>query len=214
MAGSVGQAFLEGMALPLLLAIITESNKATEHNLVEKASVTLGAVVAHLPWRRYSQTLRNYLRLIPEKPDLERTLVRTCCRIIDACPFALLEGEPDGARHIGGALRSADATADGAEDGTDGDRSGSASDVDPMDAAPTTDEAEKVLKYATPQALIKRQQFMVNYAIPQLFRYLTEKRKTEGLRIWGFLFSVACEEDNGRCDDVRTFFTLNCIAAN
>ncbi len=42
-----------------------------------------------LPWAVYSSILSGFLKQIPLKPQLERTLVRVVCTVVDAFPFNL-----------------------------------------------------------------------------------------------------------------------------
>ncbi|KAF9926096.1 U3 snoRNP protein [Linnemannia zychae] len=72
---------------PLIAHFIFESDKGTDHNLVNETVATLGVIASQLPWGPYYSLLRTYLRLIPRKSEMEKILVRTVIAILDNFHF-------------------------------------------------------------------------------------------------------------------------------
>ncbi|KAF9975229.1 U3 snoRNP protein [Actinomortierella ambigua] len=72
---------------PLIAHFIFESEKSTDHNLVNETVSTLGVIASQLPWGPYYSMLKGYLKLIPRKADMERILVRTVIAILDNFHF-------------------------------------------------------------------------------------------------------------------------------
>ncbi|KAK5808754.1 armadillo-type protein [Linnemannia elongata] len=72
---------------PLIAHFIFESDKSTDHNLVNETVATLGIIASQLPWNSYYSLLRTYLKLIPRKAEMEKILVRTVIAILDNFHF-------------------------------------------------------------------------------------------------------------------------------
>ncbi|KAG0375311.1 U3 snoRNP protein [Mortierella sp. AD032] len=78
---------------PLIAHFIFESDKSTDHNLVNETVATLGVIASQLPWGSYYSLLRTYLKLIPRKADMEKILVRTVIAILDNFHFDIKDVE-------------------------------------------------------------------------------------------------------------------------
>ena len=48
----------------------------TEQNLVAEAINVIGAVAAQLKWANYCFMLRHYLRQLPKRKELQKTLIK------------------------------------------------------------------------------------------------------------------------------------------
>ncbi|KAF8986162.1 U3 snoRNP protein [Entomortierella lignicola] len=72
---------------PLIAHFIFESDKSTDHNLVNETVSTLGVIASQLPWGSYYALLKGYLKLIPRKSEMEKILVRTVIAILDNFHF-------------------------------------------------------------------------------------------------------------------------------
>ncbi|KAF9085956.1 U3 snoRNP protein [Mortierella sp. AD031] len=78
---------------PLIAHFIFESDKSTDHNLVNETVNTLGVIASQLPWGPYYSLLRTYLKLIPRKAEMEKILVRTVIAILDNFHFDIKDVE-------------------------------------------------------------------------------------------------------------------------
>ncbi|KAF9352647.1 U3 snoRNP protein [Mortierella sp. AD094] len=72
---------------PLIAHFIFESDKSTDHNLVNETVSTLGVIASQLPWGSYYALLKSYLKLIPRKSEMEKILVRTVIAVLDNFHF-------------------------------------------------------------------------------------------------------------------------------
>ena len=64
-----------------------ETQKLQQHNLVDAAIEAMGALSAQIAWSAYSSLLAKYLRLVKDKPDMEKTLLRVIIAVLDGFHF-------------------------------------------------------------------------------------------------------------------------------
>lgn len=63
--------------LPIASYVIFNSATEREHNLVSEAINVLSGIAAQLKWTKYHFLLKNYLRLIPKKSNIQKNMIRS-----------------------------------------------------------------------------------------------------------------------------------------
>ncbi|OZJ06555.1 hypothetical protein BZG36_00549 [Bifiguratus adelaidae] len=75
--------------LPIIAHFLFEGDTTADHNLINEAISTMGIIAKQLPWNAYYTVLRQYLRMIPKKPEMEKLLVRVVMSLLNAFHFDL-----------------------------------------------------------------------------------------------------------------------------
>ncbi|CAJ0643974.1 14581_t:CDS:10 [Entrophospora sp. SA101] len=94
-AGNLTSRSLVQIFSPLISHFIFESDRISDHLLINETIAALGAIASQLPWGHYYSLLKYYMRLIPRKTALEKVLLKqylTKCdneTIIIRVPIAL-----------------------------------------------------------------------------------------------------------------------------
>ncbi|ORY03876.1 hypothetical protein K493DRAFT_276201 [Basidiobolus meristosporus CBS 931.73] len=88
-AGKIKPNNITRIFIPLLSHFIFESDTITDHNLINETVTALGVLSKQLPWGPYYAMIRQYLKLIPKKPTLEKILVRVVVALLEDFHFDL-----------------------------------------------------------------------------------------------------------------------------
>ena len=62
--------------LPLASQVVFTPSGNVEQNLKAEAVSVIGAVASRLGWNAYSSLLRHYLRQLPKRSDIQKTIIR------------------------------------------------------------------------------------------------------------------------------------------
>ncbi|KAI8575447.1 hypothetical protein K450DRAFT_261769 [Umbelopsis ramanniana AG] len=90
-AGNVKPSSINNIFVPILTHFIFESDQVTDHNIINQSIMTFGVLAGQLPWNSYYRLLKQYLKMIPKKTDLEKVLVRLVTSILDSFHFDLTQ---------------------------------------------------------------------------------------------------------------------------
>ncbi|KAK9722628.1 U3 snoRNP protein [Basidiobolus ranarum] len=88
-AGKIKASNITRIFIPLLSHFIFESDTISDHNLINETVTGLGVISKQLPWGPYYGMIRQYLKLIPKKPLLEKILVRVVVALLEDFHFDL-----------------------------------------------------------------------------------------------------------------------------
>lgn len=90
-AGNIKSTSINNIFVPILTHFIFESDQVVDHNIINQSIITFGALAGQLPWNSYYRLLKQYLKMIPKKADLEKVLVRLVTSILDSFHFDLTQ---------------------------------------------------------------------------------------------------------------------------
>jgi len=89
--GHIKSTSINNIFVPILTHFIFESDQVVDHNIINQSIITFGVLAGHLPWNSYYRLLKQYLKMIPKKADLEKVLVRLVTSILDSFHFDLTQ---------------------------------------------------------------------------------------------------------------------------
>ncbi|KAH8554731.1 armadillo-type protein [Umbelopsis sp. PMI_123] len=89
--GNIKASSINNIFVPILTHFIFESDQVTDHNIINQSIMTFGVLAGQLPWNSYYRLLKQYLKMIPKKNDLEKVLVRLVTSILDSFHFDLTQ---------------------------------------------------------------------------------------------------------------------------
>ncbi|XP_065909347.1 small subunit processome component 20 homolog isoform X2 [Dysidea avara] len=88
-SGTFSQSTMLNFLLPIGSHVIFASTTEREQNLISEAVNVLAAIAAHLKWTKYYFLLKNYLRLIPKRKQIEKNLIKAVVGILSGFHFDL-----------------------------------------------------------------------------------------------------------------------------
>lgn len=91
--GQIKSSSINNIFVPILTHFIFESDQVTDHNIINQSIITYGVLAGQLPWNSYYRLLKQYLKMIPKKAELEKLLVRLVTSILDSFHFDLTQVE-------------------------------------------------------------------------------------------------------------------------
>ncbi|KAJ3260764.1 U3 snoRNP protein [Boothiomyces macroporosus] len=125
---------------------IFESSRTHDHNVINEAVTTIGALCGVLKWGQYYASLKRFMNCFTLKPDLEKVLIRLVIQILDNFHFKM-ELPKDASEDI--ISKDEEPKEDGDED-----------DSSEMEVDQTQDEAEKVHSVVTQKLLPNLQRLL------------------------------------------------------
>ncbi|ORX41456.1 hypothetical protein BCR36DRAFT_339402 [Piromyces finnis] len=81
--GNVNPRNISNIFVPIVNHFIYESDKSSEHNLINEAINTIGVASAYLTWGQYYTLVKNTLVNIKKKQQLEKVLIRVILTVLD-----------------------------------------------------------------------------------------------------------------------------------
>jgi len=81
--GNVNPRNISNIFVPIVNHFIYESDKSSEHNLINEAINTIGVASAYLTWGQYYTLVKNTLANIKKKQQLEKVLIRVILIVLD-----------------------------------------------------------------------------------------------------------------------------------
>ncbi|RIA94698.1 hypothetical protein C1645_709313 [Glomus cerebriforme] len=91
--GKIKSSNLVQIFMPLIGHFIFEADRIVDHILINETISTIGVIAGQLPWVQYYALLKQYMKLIPKKSNLEKVLVRTVISILDSFHFDVSEAQ-------------------------------------------------------------------------------------------------------------------------
>uniref|UniRef100_U9SZI5 Uncharacterized protein n=1 Tax=Rhizophagus irregularis (strain DAOM 181602 / DAOM 197198 / MUCL 43194) TaxID=747089 RepID=U9SZI5_RHIID len=91
--GKIKSNNLAQIFMPLIGHFIFEADRVADHLLINETISTIGIIAGQLPWGQYYTLLKQYMKLIPKKPMIEKVLVRTVISILDNFHFDVSEAQ-------------------------------------------------------------------------------------------------------------------------
>ncbi|EDO33281.1 predicted protein, partial [Nematostella vectensis] len=82
-------ATLTSYMLPLVTSYLHDYSAAKDHNILTQAIATVGAIARCLPWSKYSNLLRQYLKVLQRQTEKQKTTVRIVVALLNAFHFNL-----------------------------------------------------------------------------------------------------------------------------
>ena len=81
--------------MPLVGHAIFESDRKADHQLIDDSILAIGQMSSQLPWNHYYSLVRQYFRLLPKKPALEKVLIRTILAIMENFHWDMTTIDPE-----------------------------------------------------------------------------------------------------------------------
>lgn len=75
--------------MPLVSHFIFESDRVTDHNMINEAVSCLASLTGRLKWGQYYNALKNYMSAIEIRPELEKILIRLLVSMLDQFRFPM-----------------------------------------------------------------------------------------------------------------------------
>lgn len=88
-AGDIPRRVLLETLLPLIGHYLFEVTSDSSHSLADEAIVFVGAVCTTLPWRAYSGVLRKYVKLLGQRRENSKILLRTVLSVLNSFHFTV-----------------------------------------------------------------------------------------------------------------------------
>ncbi|XP_048578586.1 small subunit processome component 20 homolog isoform X2 [Nematostella vectensis] len=174
-------ATLTSYMLPLVTSYLHDYSAAKDHNILTQAIATVGAIARCLPWSKYSNLLRQYLKVLQRQTEKQKTTVRIVVALLNAFHFNLsnlkLDVKPSQTTHEkpreagGQETKAPDNDADGeekAEDDRVADDDNDDDDDGDDDEEANSDVIDKVLAQRIYESLATR-------ILPQLLKTMIKK---------------------------------------
>lgn len=74
--GSLSSHSMTGFLVPLANQVVFHSTSNVEQNLVAESVNVISGMCSQLKWTKYCYLLRQYLRLLTKKSNIQKTLIR------------------------------------------------------------------------------------------------------------------------------------------
>ncbi|RKO94831.1 hypothetical protein BDK51DRAFT_29883, partial [Blyttiomyces helicus] len=107
--GLLGPSNVASLLIPMAANVVFESDRVTEHNLVNAAIPAIAACAGRLTWAHYQALLKRFLNASKRKPALEKTINRVIMGVLDSFHFDMAVGTEGGAEPAPEATDSAPA---------------------------------------------------------------------------------------------------------
>ncbi|KAJ3332477.1 U3 snoRNP protein, partial [Blyttiomyces sp. JEL0837] len=165
-AGLISASNINSLFIPLISHVIFEGERTSDYNIMNEVIATVASCSGSLPWGKYYELVRKYLKIIPRRPALEKELIRVVVSVLDNFHFDM-QGTPEEVKPTESAAQPQQT--DNAEE-------------EVMDIMDVDDEEQEKPDAADAAANINSKAMaervhttVVNRLIPDLFEYLTKK---------------------------------------
>ncbi|TPX60594.1 hypothetical protein PhCBS80983_g01757 [Powellomyces hirtus] len=92
-AKTLAPANVANIFVPIVAHFIFESDRVTDHNLINDAVNTIAACASALQWGQYWALFKRFLNAMAHRPELEKVLNRVIISLLDGFHFPMSEGD-------------------------------------------------------------------------------------------------------------------------